>query len=471
MNKLLKINPEFAKNIWLEFSWQRLLVMPFAIAMICVLIFVSESDNEDYMQEVMEGIHTFSLVGFVGVCALWGMKNAGDSITDEYNEKTWDWQKMSITGPWKLTWGKLLGSTIYNWYGGLLCMGLFFATGGYTNYPQRELVMGFVYIVAALLAQGLIILFALQVIRKADGRAKVKSATMFVAIGFIFFGGAGFIASLTEALHYRQTEEYVKWYGMLFTSPAFYLFTAITYLAWVVAGIYRAMRAELQFADKPVWWLVLLVFNLAFAFGILVSMPDVSRVTALCICLGVGFGYYLILSYLLALSEPKDIVNFRLLVSCFKSGNYRKLTENLSLWMVTLPVAFLVGITALVITIIVKADLSSVYNDFAISDGGSGTLLCILIAVFGFVVRDIGVMLLLNLSAKPKRADGAWVLYLALIYLVFSFVGYESNIGMLFYPDVKANKLLMILPPMIEAAIVAFLVVNRWKKVSATELV
>lgn len=470
MNKLLKINPEFAKNIWLEFSWQRLLVMPFAIAMICVLIFVSESDNEDYMQEVMEAIHTFSLVGFVGVCALWGMKNAGDSITDEYNEKTWDWQKMSITGPWKLTWGKLLGSTVYNWYGGLLCMGLFFATVSYTNYPQRELIMGFVYIVAALLAQGLIILFALQVIRKADGRAKVKSATMFVAIGFIFFGGAGFIASLAEALHYRQTQEYVTWFGLIFTSTAFYLFTGITYLVWVIAGIYRAMRAELQFADKPVWWLAFLVFNLVFAFGVLVSMPDLNNVTAICICLGVGFVYYLGLSYLLALSEPKDIVNFRLLVSCFKAGNYKKLSENLPLWMVTLPITFLVGIAAVIVTIVAGADLNSLYRDFEIREGGSTTLLFILIAVFGFVVRDIGVMLLLNLSAKPKRADGAWVLYLALVYMVFSFVGYESSLGFLFYPDVTSNKFIMIAPPIIEGTIVAMLVVNRWKKVSATQV-
>ena len=47
MNKLLRWNAEFAKNVWLEISTQRLLAMPAIIFLIILLIFMNVSSTTD----------------------------------------------------------------------------------------------------------------------------------------------------------------------------------------------------------------------------------------------------------------------------------------------------------------------------------------------------------------------------------------------------------------------------------------
>ena len=124
MNKLLRWNAEFAKNVWLEISTKRLLAMPAIIFLIIVLIFM----NVDSTTAANSTLKYVSIGGFVFLGMLWGIKSASNSILDEYNEKTWDWQKMSIIGAWKLTVGKLFGSTIYNWYSALICLVIYLFT-------------------------------------------------------------------------------------------------------------------------------------------------------------------------------------------------------------------------------------------------------------------------------------------------------------------------------------------------------
>jgi hypothetical protein len=53
-------------------------------------------------------------IAFGIITIWWGSRNASDSILNEINDHTWDWQQMSAQSPWRMTIGKIFGSTITN---------------------------------------------------------------------------------------------------------------------------------------------------------------------------------------------------------------------------------------------------------------------------------------------------------------------------------------------------------------------
>jgi hypothetical protein len=249
MKNILKFNPELAKNIWLELSPQRLVTMPAILLLFVFLIFSLNSREENPWTTV----HYFSFYGFIFIGILWGMKSSSDAILDEYNEKTWDWQKMSSIGPWKLAIGKLIGSTIYNWYGALICWGLFMYSATYTSQPIEEFKTGFLLVAIMVGLHGLMILIALQLIRRTNANTKIKSNRIFLT-GILFAGILSSIFSYFTLLGSSKMMQ-LTWYGIAIPSLDFLLFTSVVYTLWILAGLYRSMRTELQFTDPPSWWL------------------------------------------------------------------------------------------------------------------------------------------------------------------------------------------------------------------------
>ena len=219
MNKLLRWNAEFAKNVWLEISTQRLLAMPAIIFLIILLIFMNVSSTTD----ANSTLKYVSIGGFVFLGMLWGIKSASNSILDEYNEKTWDWQKMSIIGAWKLTVGKLFGSTIYNWYSALICLVIYLFTCLQDGTLDQGLPNAALLILSMISLHGIIILMALQLIRKSDGRIKVKSNRVFI-IAFLLFGSVSRLIffGIFSAFSFKQIS--LIWYGIPFNTVIISIF-------------------------------------------------------------------------------------------------------------------------------------------------------------------------------------------------------------------------------------------------------
>ena len=94
----------------------------------------------------------------------------------------------------------------------------------------------------------------------------------------------------------------------------------------------------------------------------------------------------------------------------------------------------------------------------------------IVLAVMLFVLRDIGVLLLLSLGARSNRADLVGLLYLFLIYSVFgglvSSAGWDSALPF-FLPVSRGTTLEMLGPVSAEVALVITAVIWRWRRVSA----
>lgn len=456
MNKLLKWNPEFAKNVWLEFTTQRLIVMPTLIGLIVLLIVMSAGSS------ARSTLHAVSMGGIVVLGFLWGIKTSADAILDEYNEKTWDWQKMSVIGPWKLAWGKLFGSTIYNWYGTAICFVIYVLTSFGADDVRKEIQTAVLLLIGMVSVHGLMILISLQMIRKSDGRTKIKSNRIFIS-GII---AMGFVTNIFSSRFLDSFSTDIAWFGIVRGNMNLALVSALFYCSWIIAGLYRSMRAELQFSDAPAWWLTFMGTSFVFHYGYFVTIESIGLAGGISAAMAITFVEFLVLLYLLALSEPKDLVNFRLLEKLWKAGDRATFLRNVPLWMVTLPVVFVFGFFAVFfLNIAVTGSLIEEFYQKLNLHGMSRTYPA-LIAVFGFVLRDLGILVWLNLSNRSKRADSAWIVYLLVLYVLLPMLAKASElpIGAAFYPDFFANKIVMVAFPVTEAAIVLYLVRKRWSE-------
>ena len=110
------ISAELRRNLWLEISPSRLIVIPLILALILWSLTITQ-DTINY--QFMSGS---ALILFGLICIIWGAHLASTSITEEAQAQTWDWQRLSSQTPSELMFGKLFGSTVLAWYGGAWCL-------------------------------------------------------------------------------------------------------------------------------------------------------------------------------------------------------------------------------------------------------------------------------------------------------------------------------------------------------------
>ena len=121
------MNPELRRNLWLEITAHRLLAMPAVLGLAFLVLAALDKPG------AVENVSLLALTGFGLLAGLWGSRLAANSIIDEMIDKTWDWQRLSTLTPWTMTWGKLVGSTAFAWYGSLICLAVFLVTATATN--------------------------------------------------------------------------------------------------------------------------------------------------------------------------------------------------------------------------------------------------------------------------------------------------------------------------------------------------
>ena len=78
---------------------------------------------------------------------------AADSVLDEVNDNTWDFQKLSALSPWSLAFGKLFGSTIYCWYGGLIAFAVAVGISLQVSPPYKVFVGGALILLGGVIVQ------------------------------------------------------------------------------------------------------------------------------------------------------------------------------------------------------------------------------------------------------------------------------------------------------------------------------
>lgn len=438
----MNVNPEFQRNLWLELTPYRLIGMPAVLGAVFFLAYVSS----DY--RMGEGVGTTSVTLYILISMIWGTKLASEAIMNEIRDHTWDGQRMSAITPWQLTWGKLFGSTIFSWYGALICVG-FYAASVTGKEPVFILKTCLALLLSAVLAHAVSLLASLTAIRKERKFNKSQTAAMLV-LGIIVAGPFMNMALIKGTA--------VPWFGVKFPEMDFLLMSALAFASWAVIGVYQMMRLELQMKNGPWVWFGFTLFLMLYGAGLFYGSPQVgersmavaspSFLAAYCIAVGAV--------YFMAFAERKDFLTMRQVAHLASSGNWRRFLERAPRWLLTLPLAFAAA------------------GGFLISAGvngkEAGQAVAFMVASMFFVLRDLGIMLFCNLARRPRRADMLFVLYLTMLYGIFPATLSAMDLDratLVFWPRVDLDPVWGCAAALLEAAVMAYLVSMRWKKRSA----
>jgi hypothetical protein len=431
-------NPEFRRNLWRELTPSRLVGMPMILGVLFFLAYLL--DDKQYGEKVANTALTlFGLLAFV-----WGTRLSSEALISEIRAHTWDSQRMSVIGPWSMTWGKLLGSTIYPWYGALLCLLVYLTSQpalGLSLIETAVLMVG-----SGLLGQAIGLLSSLQAIRKSQRYGR------FQTTAFLVIGAACALSVLTWPFA-KSTG--IFWYERYYPDDRFVLAGLVLFLAWAIFGIYRLIRSELQLKSMPWAWGLFVLFLMSYVAGFfgesnLVTGQGLAQQRLLS-----AFLIAMMLAYGTLFSERKDPVALRRLLQFLGRRQWFKAVEIFPLWLSTLP---FVVLTCVVLTAV---DLTSAPGEetaqFAIAA----------VAMVLFLLRDFAILLYLNLGQNPKRADMLTVLFLVLLYGVIPTILAALDLDRLsglFWPIPEVSAGIVLPAALFQAAVMLWLMARRWRR-------
>lgn len=431
----MSMNPELQRNLWLELSLHRLLAMPIVLGMLFLLVYLSND------QKVDDSMAVTATIMFILLSCIWGAKQVGDSITREIEDRTWDWQRMSSIGPWSMTWGKLLGSTLFTWYGAFPCLLTYGLTGSSMAGEAGTLRMALLFLSGAVLIQSLVMFATLLVVRQERLRSVHFRSPLYLLVFFLLMVLFPFSSQL-------DVKNELVWHGMLFDYVDFLLLSLAGFVFWTILGIHRLMRMELQFRNQP-WVLLLFVVYLMLYLS---GFGEAGVTGRLLTCYVIA----LTLTYLMVLLEPKDPVAWRRFARAIGRSDWRQSLEQVPRWLLTLLIA--VGFTVALVS------MEPEFPDWLPSDAKqfAGLILVLLL----FSLRDVAIILYLGMAEKAKRPEFAAVLYLLLLYSVAP--GILSAIDLeewtsAFWPRPDLSFGACVLPAAIEVAIMGGLLALRWR--------
>jgi hypothetical protein len=434
----MNINPEFRRNLWLELTPSRMVGMPMILGILLFLSYIL--DDKQYAG----GVANSALVLFCLLTYLWGTRLASEALISEIRDHTWDGQRMSVIGPWSMTWGKLIGSTIYPWYGALICMLVYLTSEpslGLSRIETAVLLVG-----SGLLGQSIGLLSSLQAIRKNQRYGRFQTTAFLVL-------GAGCAVSVLSWPYSESAG--VVWYGRYFPDNRFVLTSLVVFLAWSVFGIYRLIRAELQLKSLPWAWGLFVLFLMSYFAG----FPgdgnwEPGQSLALQRLLS-AFIVALALAYGAAFCERKDPVAFRRLLQQLGHRDWGRVMETFPLWLSTLP------FVVLSCFVLVAVELAT-----GPVEGVKG-LAVPTVAMGLFLLRDLGIMLFLNLGRVPKRADMLTILCLTLLYGVIPTILAALDLDLLtalFWPIQGVPGAILLPAAFCQVVVVSWMMVRRWRK-------
>lgn len=424
------MNPEFKRYLWLEITLHRLIATPIILG---VFFFTAVRFGSPELAA------NTALIGFVIVVMLWGSKQVSDSIIDEFNDNTWDNQRMSSLSPWRMTWGKVFGSTSYAWFGGFICLMVYLVYGADDNPFPSQLANTLSLILFAVTMQSIALISGVM-----TARVRRNNRNHWFLILLIIFIGPSFVMQLREKI------DLFSWYNINFTWSEFLLFSGLMWAAWTLYGAHRLMRRELQFSNGPIPWLLFL-FWLAIYISGFVEVGD-QYMSVFGKQSFLVFITMLALSYLLLFAEPLDLIDLRRLVLARTLISKYRIWSLLPLWAITLVVTVIAALVAL--------------WAMPYLEGEAMTALLPPILLL-FLLRDGAIILLLRISKHHKRAGMAAMIYLLVLYGLANWVIDMAGLDVLqplFTPQPELGVMGGLLPPLIMAAIFIFLVIYQFRQ-------
>jgi hypothetical protein len=375
-------NPEFRRNLWLEFSLHRLIAAPVVIGLVLLLVATASKNT------ALANLANASAWGFVLAVLLWGTQLAGAAVSSEARERTWDTQRMSAIGPWAMTWGKLLGAPAYAWYVGLILLPVFVFCGlARGDLPVLRLALAM--LCGALMLHGTALTASVYAARKNLQRRGTSMLLVLALFFIVVLPGMRFLdsAKLTT----------VWWHTRLDTVD-FLLASTAVFAGWAVLGAYRSMCAALEMRTRP-WALpAFIVFSALWAAGFLQQgkSGEMHSVFTVLACAAAASAMF---SYLLLFAEPAGASSWQRLRMRLRARQTRRVLEEAPLWLVALVTGLVLGIAAML------ADSGHVRTSNLMP-----------FAMMLFALRDAAIFQFFALAREPRRVEAAVLFYLIVLY-------------------------------------------------------
>ncbi len=392
-------NPEFKRNLWLSFSTHRLIAMPALLGLIFLAVSLSDSNSE-----TAQKLYYPAVAAFIFIVWMWGARNTNSAIIDEFRDKTWDQQRMSALKPWTMTWGKLFGSTAYNWYGGAMCLAVAAISGIIADQPNVAAM------ILTLCAVGITIHAALIALN--------LHIVQFES-SIIMRGGLGWLVIIAIfmliPLYSVDQSSFVIWWSNEIGKSMFWLGSSLLFAACAVFAAWRVVNNALQVRTLPWAWpafaCILAVYLGGFARG-------AHGAGLLCIS---GVLVSSAMTYVGLLTEPNTLLRWRKLRLLQTEGNWRGWLEHLPLWPASLALALLF---ALLMQLIPQTE----HSGHTMHPSLMPPQYALVIATM--TLRDACVLLFFSFSNNSKRAVGTAMLYLfvlnVLLPLLASIAGLQT---------------------------------------------
>lgn len=480
----MQLNPEFRRYLWLEISPQRLIAMPAILVAIFFLVSLSGDAGS---------LGNWSLSIYLLLVLLWGTRLSASSVVSEVRAGTWDWQRMSAVRPWQMTWGKLFGSTVFVWFGALICLGVFLfsllAVGESAELPR----MIFLMLACGMLAHAVSLAASLLWLRRRG--VEKRSVVALPQLLGLAVGAYAYIEA-SGALNLGSNElSVLVWHGWSFDLDRFVLVSLAVFLAWAVLGVYRLMQAELQVRQRPWAWAAFVLFLMVYLSGLPATFTDAFDVplesltmrVMLAVWIAVGLAY---ISYFVF---EKDPIAARGLSFALKSGDSRRVLRLLPQWAIVTLITALAAL-AFIVCVLLLDDTEAFGSILFRMDLRLASVLSTL-GLLGFLLRDLAIILYLNL--RGGRPDAAALVYLLVLHLLvpglMAALGAGSLIGLVspfahiawlpmqFFalgptltqlpgfmsPNLAQVPWLIALGPLPQVALLLVLLAGRWRRFQA----
>jgi hypothetical protein len=392
------LNPELLRNLWLEASPFKLVQTAGLLLLVFGLCMVAPIISPDHAAMALYWLFA----------VLWGTRSAAMSVVGEIRERTWDGQKLSSLGPGEMMWGKLLGATSANWFGALPCLAVIMMPVWIGAGPGRALAYGAILLALGLFSQAVALLSSLILIRRDTGNWRLDAFLCQIAgigAGLLYYS-LWSSASTFE----RNGERAVVWWGHAFDLNSFHMVSLLLFLGWALVGCWRAMRAELRFANGPFVWLGYLVYLSLYSAGFESAIPQavldyIGGLSPVAIRLGLACFALLSSAYGMTFLEPKDPVRLRWLGEQLRSRGFAKAFMALDSWMLSTAAALVVGLVLALV----------------LASGGAVSFALAMLAMLGFLTRDVAIFVAMRALAGNK-GDFAALAALGVLYLLLPMV-------------------------------------------------
>ncbi len=440
------MNPEFRRNLWLELTPRRIALMVIILALIFFAAAIS--GGKDYRPAaVAEALYYLIVV-------LWGSRNAALSVVGEIRDRTWDMQRLSSIAPGAMTWGKLFGSTIYNWFGGAICLAVILAYRISHDGPAPAL-LDFVYFVEiGVIAQAGALLASLIAVNRRQHHSRLEIfiyqlAGLAAALATFWVWEA---ADPENVFRQARAAQSIMWWGQSFGLQGFLLLSLGAFTAWILVGCYRQMRLDLKMTNGPSVWFAFLVFIGLYVAGFDAWLTQDAAVAHWHVAakrLALAATTYGVLTYIMVLLEPKDRVLMRWIGSQLRTLNLRAALGALQSWMM-----------AWIATLAVSVALILWLGSYELNAARDQALAA---ATLGFIARDTGLFVLAQSWTKRRGDFSALVVLLALYVLIPAIMNGLGMTGLqfIFFPKETSPLWLTAAAPWAEAVAVWAIAAGR----------